>query len=513
MSDWTSGYVGDFDYTFGYYTELNPLRIKLAFLYNGLVCPDVGTACELGFGQGVTANLHAAASITQWCGTDFNPSQAAFAQEIAGIAGAGARLLDDTFADFASRTDLPDFDFIGLHGIWSWITDENRAVLVAFIRRKLKVGGVVFVSYNTMPGWAAFAPMRHMLVQHAEVMSPEGNSLLSRADSALDFADRLMATDPRFARANPDVADRLKKLKGRNRRYLVHEFFNGNWHPMHFSSMAGWLEPAKLQYGCSADFTNHLDTVNLTPEQRDFLKEIPDVVFRESVRDFMVNCQFRRDYWVKGVRRLPTLEQALALRAQAVVLTTHRADVSLTFSTGLGKVTVGGAALSPVLDLLADHKPRTLGQIEDGLQGRDIAFAQILDAVLLFTGAGDLALVQDENAILKVQKNTATLNTHLLAKAQGSGDVAYLASPVTGGGVQVGRVRQLFLLALRSGKTQPAEWAKAAWGILELQGQKLIKDGKAIESAEENLAQLTSQAQDFALKQLPVLKALKIVLD
>ena len=189
MSDWTSGYVGDFDYTFGYYTELNPLRIKLAFLYNGLVCPDVGTACELGFGQGVTANLHAAASITQWCGTDFNPSQAAFAQEIAGIAGAGARLLDDAFADFASRTDLPDFDFIGLHGIWSWITDENRAVLVDFIRRKLKVGGVVFVSYNTMPGWAAFAPMRHMLVQHAEVMSPEGNSLLSRADSALDFAD------------------------------------------------------------------------------------------------------------------------------------------------------------------------------------------------------------------------------------------------------------------------------------------------------------------------------------
>ena len=31
MSDWTAGYVADIGYTYGYYTELNPLRVKLAF--------------------------------------------------------------------------------------------------------------------------------------------------------------------------------------------------------------------------------------------------------------------------------------------------------------------------------------------------------------------------------------------------------------------------------------------------------------------------------------------------
>ena len=75
MSDWTSGYVTDIGYTFGYYAELNPLRVKLAFLNAGLVCPTFGTACELGFGQGVSANIHAAASVTHWHGTDFNPSR------------------------------------------------------------------------------------------------------------------------------------------------------------------------------------------------------------------------------------------------------------------------------------------------------------------------------------------------------------------------------------------------------------------------------------------------------
>ena len=49
MTDWTSGYVADIGYTYGYYTQLNPLRIRLAFLNAGLVAPDVTSACELGF--------------------------------------------------------------------------------------------------------------------------------------------------------------------------------------------------------------------------------------------------------------------------------------------------------------------------------------------------------------------------------------------------------------------------------------------------------------------------------
>ena len=52
MTDWTSGYVADIGYTYGYYLELNPQRVKLAFLNAGLVAPEFGTACELGFGQG-----------------------------------------------------------------------------------------------------------------------------------------------------------------------------------------------------------------------------------------------------------------------------------------------------------------------------------------------------------------------------------------------------------------------------------------------------------------------------
>lgn len=511
MSDWTSGYVADIGYTFGYYSELNPLRVKLAFLNAGLVFPDIGVACELGFGQGMSANIHAAASVTAWHGTDFNPAQASIAQELAVVSGSGAKLYDDAFADFANRSDLPDFDYIGIHGIWSWISDENRAVIVDFIRKKLKVGGVLYVSYNTQPGWAPFAPMRHLMTEHAEIIGTEGHGIINRIDGALDFTERLLATNPTYIRANPLIADRIKKIKEQNRHYLAHEYFNRDWHPMHFSTMAEWLEPAKVGYACSAHYIDHIDMVNLTPDQLAFLKDIPDAMFRETVRDFMVNQQFRRDYWVKGARKLNQLERAEALLAHKVILMTHVSNVSLKVTGALGDATMSETIYGAILDLLADCKPQSLGQIEQNLKGKGIVFSQILEAALALTGAGHLASVQDEVNINKAKKHTDKLNAYLMDKARGSSDFNHLASPVTGGGITVNRFTQLFLLATLQSKKQPAELAQFVWQILRAQGQKVVKEGKPLETLEENLAELTEHAIAFRDKQLPMIKALQIV--
>ena len=511
MSDWTAGYVADIGYTYGYYTELNPLRIKLAFLNQGLVFPEVGSACELGFGQGLSVNCHAAASVAQWHGTDFNPSQASFAQELAAASGAGAKLYDQAFADFCHRPDLPDFDYIGLHGIWSWISDDNRAVIVDFIRRKLKVGGVLYISYNTLPGWASFAPMRHLMAEHAQAMGAAGTGIVSRIDGAIAFAEKLLATNPLFSRANPLVGERFKKLKEQNRHYLAHEYFNRDWHPMHFATMAEWLTGAKMQYACSAHYLDHVEAINLTAEQQALLRDIPDPMFRETTRDFMVNQQFRRDYWVKGARRLSMLEQAEALRSERLVLVVPRDRASLKVTGSLGEANLQEAIYVPILDELGDHKPKTLGQLETALATRGgIGFAQIREAALILCGAGILAPAQDETAIAKAKKSAERLNAHLLAKAKSHNELGYLASPVTGGGVPVSRFEQLFLLARQSGHKTLQDWARFAWSLLAAQGQRLVKEGKPLETPDDNLAELSGQASEFAEKRLPLLKSLGV---
>ena len=472
--------------------------------------PERGTHCELGFGQGLSANIHAAASGSSWHATDFNPAQAGFAQSLARVSGASAHLYDEAFADFCQRSDLPEFDSIGLHGIWSWISNENRAAIVDFIRRKLKVGGVLYISYNTQPGWAAMVPMRDLLTEHSASMGAEGHGIVNRIDAALEFADKLIAVNPAYARANPQVPERLKKLKEQNRNYLAHEYFNRDWLPMPLSRMAEWLAPTKLNYACTAHYFDHIDALNLSAEQQALIKGIPDPMFRETVRDFCVNQQFRRDYWVKGARKLNATEQIEAIRAQRVILVQPRTDISLKVNGSLGEAAMQEAVYGPILDALADHRPHTLNEIEQTVAGK-VSYAQLLQAVMVLTGAGSLLAVQDEAATAQAKPHSDQLNAYLLDKARGGSDINYLASPVTGGGIMVNRFQQLFLLAKSQGKDQPADWAAYVWQILSAQGQCLIKEGKTLATAEDNLVELTKQAGEFAEKRLPILRALQVV--
>ena len=279
---------------------------------------------------------------------------------------------------------------------------------------------------------------------------------------------------------------------------------------MHVATMADWLEPAKLTYACSAHYLDHVDGVNLSPEQQSFLKEIPDAMFRETVRDFMVNQQFRRDYWVKGARKLSLLEQAEILREHRVILIAPRADVPLKVAGALGEANLHEEIYPPILDVLADHKIRSLAQIEQAVKGTRITFPQLIQAILVLCGANHLGTVQDEATLGKARKSTDRINAYLIGKARSSDEITFLASPVTGGGVSVNRFQQLFLLARSQGQKLPNEWAQFVWQVLAAQGQKIVKEGKPLDTPEENLAELNAQAAAFAQKQLPILRALQI---
>lgn len=510
MDDWSDGYVSEIGYTFGYYAELNPRRIAVPFLNVGLAPPAIATACELGFGQGLSVNIHAAASDASWWGNDFNPGHADFARSLAAAAGSGAQLFDQSFAEFCARADLPEFDYIALHGVLSWVSEENQRLIVDFIRRKLKLGGVLYLSYNTQPGHAAMVPFRHLLTEHAARMTAPGRGIVARIDGAIEFAEALLALNPVFAAAHPTIAERLKTIKAHDRHYLAHEYFNREWRALPFSELAATLSRAKLSFACSAAYLDHVDALNLTADQHRFLSEIPDPLFRQSVRDFMVNQQFRRDYWVKGGRKLSPLEQTAALRRLRVMLLTDRSEVALTVQGSLGQREISPTVYNPILDALADHQPHALAEIEESVAGAGLRLAAIYEAVMVLAGRGDLAVAQDEAAQAQARPRAERLNRHILDTARGGAELTVLASPATGGGIGLSRFYQLFLLARQDGRRTADEMAQFAWDVLSAQGQRVAKDGKPIESPEENLAELARQAMEFAEKRLPVLQALQM---
>jgi hypothetical protein len=320
-----------------------------------------------------------------------------------------------------------------------------------------------------------------------------------------------MATNPIYLRANPHVADRLAMLKANDKSYIAHEYLNRDWTPMHFSEMEEWLEPAKLQYALSAFLIDNNDALNLSADQQALINAIPDRSFRETVRDFCVNQQFRRDYWVKGLRRLTPFEQVDVISKQRFILQRARQGIELKVKGALGEASLLGDIYNPILDHLADLKIHSMAEIEAAMAPKGVNAGQVRAAMNILVGSNAVHLANDDDVIAKARKSTSKLNEAILRRARSAGDINYLASPVLGSAVGVNRLGQLAISAAREGRKTPAEWAQAAWGVLNVQGQKLIKEGKTIESPEDNLAELTSQIETFAKDNLPLLKAMGVV--
>ena len=511
---WSVGYPTEIEYTYGYYRELCPTFLRLACLSAGIATAKAESFkyLELGFGQGVSINIHAAGNEGDFWGTDFNPSHAAHARELAEASGASATLLDASFAEFAVRPDVPDFDVIALHGIWTWISEENIRVIVDIIRRKLKVGGLLYVSYNCLPGWAPAMPLRHLMKLHSD-LAAEAAGMVAKVDGAVTFAQQVIDSGALYFRANPAVVERLKALSGLSRNYLVHEYFTEDWRPITFSDMARVLEDAKLNFVGSAHLLDHVEAVNLSEAGQKLLSGISHPILRQSVRDYLVNQQFRRDIFAKGSRRLSALELMEAFRQQPFVLLTPPGDIPMKVTGSLGEATLHEQIYRPMIESFAKDgfAPKTLDQISAGNPKLASApFVNLAQAAVVLTGAGSLHPAQEPTR--QTEARSAALNRHLCERARGGETFLFLSSPVTGGGVPVNRLQQLILLAAHNGKGTPGEQAKFVWDTLATQGQRVLKEGKVLETPDENLVELSKQAEEFAEKRAPILKALGVTL-
>lgn len=511
MSDWSEGYVTEIEYTQAYYAELNPLRARLPLLYSGFRPPDVARACELGYGMGLSLAIHAAATGIEWWGTDFNPSHAVNARDMLRASGVAGHVFDESFAEFCAREDLPEFDFIGLHGIWSWVSEANRRCIVDLLARRLRPGGLVYISYNSMPGWAPMLPVRNFLAQYHAACGRQAGGLLDNIGTTLDFARKLADMKAGYIGANPSLAERIRKICEQNRSYLAHEYFNADWTPMAFNDVASRLSRAKLGFACSAVPLDLVPFLNFTSEQAALIEGTPDPVLRETIRDLLSNQQFRREYWVKGARRLQRAEQQAALRQERVAMSSVPGDLPEKIRTPVGEVSLHKEIYEPIVEAIWRLGAPLIGEVERECSSRGIGIAQIAQALVVLMGRGLVTPARDETAIRAARPSSDDLNSHLLASGRVGQGVDFLASPVSGGGVPVNAVQQLFIAARHAGLSSPGDFSDFAWRVLSGKGHKILKDGKAVEEEQANRDELAAQAREFLRSRAMVVEKMCIL--
>ena len=511
MNTWSNGYVTEIGYTYGYYEELNPIRNSLALLNAGYSPVADGIHCELGFGQGLSININAAATGDEWYGNDFNPTQVAFAQNLQKVTNSNLNITDESFEEFCSRTDLPQFDTISLHGIWSWISEENRKYIVDFIRRKLKVGGVVYISYNTLPGWASFEPVRKMLTQHSQLMGHEGESIESKIKNSLKFLETVVNLNPAFLQNNEILKLKINQIKIQDPKYLAHEYFNADWQPMYFSDILRKLHPAKLTYCASANLLDQIESINLTSEMRNSLSQIENRIYKESMRDYLVNQQFRKDYWIKGGVKLSKIEREEKLKKLKVILISNPEDIILKVQGALGTANLNEQIYIPIIEFLSSHSVITLEEIYYATNKSTLNYNNLMEVVMLLVAKGNLSLVQDDVKYNKSKIHAQKLNHYFIENSINNENINYLASPLTGSAFFVSRIELMLLNESNLNNKQINLNPEKVFEKLSSLGQKLITASKPLLTKEDNIKELNEIANNLIKKKIPILKKISII--
>lgn len=506
---WNEGYTSEINYTSGYYAELAPNRLKLALLSCGIdhSVPDRPSYLELGFGQGLSMAINAATNSGTFVGTDFNPGQVANARELAAAMGKSLTLLEDSFEEFAARTDVGQYDIIALHGIWSWISEGSRDAIVDIARRMLKPGGIFYISYNVTPGWSPAWPLRTLLSQHAT--REASGTLVDRVEQSIAFVDKIVAADAAYFAQNPQLKNRLEQIKKLDRNYVAHEYFNAHWDPVPFSALADRLAEAKLSFAASANILENLPAISVSAAGRKVLNEIKDPVLRETVRDYFVNQQFRRDIFVKGPREISPYNLTKRIDRERFILIGNPAATPEKIGTVVGEVELRPEIYKPLSEALGKSPDgiATVAELKEAKALKGLTSGQIWEALLVLTGAGHVSPVSSSVTPDEDAAASRSLNEFLLQRAEGGAGVDYLAAPRLGAATSVARIEQLFIRAIQLGVKDPVDHV---WAILAAQNQRLIVGGKTVEGDAENRAELKNMLTEFKKSRADYLKRLGV---
>lgn len=501
MQGWTEGYVEGIDYTRNFYREMSPALAAFSLVLKGWRPPPAVLSgrfdyAEPGCGYGLTSTVLAATHPqARFTALDFNPAHIAAARRLAGEAGLdNAVFLEESFAEHARR-DGPDFDMVALHGVWSWISAENRAVLVDLLRRRLRPGGLVYVSYNALPGNYAHQPLRRVLMDH---VAGRSGPLPGRIADALAFAARAAALQTGAFEGSDAIPKRIEALRGHSPNYIAHEYLNTDWTAFYHADVARELGKAKLTFAAPAVPMEQFEELMLWEQVRTLAAEVADPDDAETLRDILSNRSFRRDLYVRGAERLTAAERSAMLRGMRFILLIAPDDLPEVATTPVGPVRLPQALYRPLGEALA-AEPCSLGDLlaRPALAGQEET--AVLRALALLTSQRLAAPVLAEDGLEERQAAADRCNAALLDQRCAGGQINTLASPVLGGGVPVTREEALFLKAARLGE-DPAAFAS----------RRLSADGLRPETAEENLEELRTRHARFVAHRLPILRRLGV---
>lgn len=282
-------------------TNINNLQAK-AKMY-GLTPAPIKGARVLELGTSCGGNLIPQALYypeATFTGIDLSGVQVQHGNEIIKSIGlTNVTLLEKDILDIDES--FGTFDYIIVHGIWSWVPDIVKDKILNICNVNLSDNGIAYVSYNTYPGWKRLEQLRDIML-YSEKRAMNQN-LLERTlytKNVLKMVADTMSSDERSRTQSDYKINNIQRVLNSNDYYVAHEYLEAFNDPVYVSE---FIDRAQKQ-GCAYIGDEVLQRSFISCLADDVANNIRTLsngnyIDKEQFYDYVYDTQFRMSLLTK----------------------------------------------------------------------------------------------------------------------------------------------------------------------------------------------------------------------
>ena len=193
------------------------------------------------------------------------------------------------------------FDYIIVHGIWSWVPDVVKDKILSICNKNLSDNGIAYVSYNTYPGWKRLEQLRDIML-YSEKRAKDQN-LLERTlytKNVLKMVADTMNSDERSRTQSNYKISNIHRVLNSSDYYVAHEYLETFNDPVYVSE---FIERAQQQ-GCAyiGDEVPQRSFISwLSEDVADNIRALSNgnYIDKEQFYDYVYDTQFRMSLLTK----------------------------------------------------------------------------------------------------------------------------------------------------------------------------------------------------------------------
>ena len=204
-----------------------------------------------------------------------------------------------------SHQHLGTYDYIIAHGFYSWVDEETKDNFLRLCKEHLGSNGILYMSYNTYPGWHKMDSVRALLefankdidtLNHREKVR-HGKTVASKLGTLMLEYDTVKNQQGPFLQS-------LRQTLQKQDCYVGHDHLEPVNTPVYFHQCMDQMAEHGFTYLCDCDLNlSFPDVYDETLRTR--LQDLAphDPLAREQYIDFMLNTAFRKSLFTHKAAR------------------------------------------------------------------------------------------------------------------------------------------------------------------------------------------------------------------